>query len=227
MPQEPLLENEENDSDNDSIATQDIIEEQVPEPEQPETVQSPEPSPAPQKSRRVKKIKAVKVPTHAPCSDETPEQEVTPKPEPKKRGRPKGSKTKDDKSDIIGYTKEELVEMVKTQHELLKTHEMIAVEKREFLKNKLENKPKVKRERTQAQKDATARMMEANRLRRQAKLDSIAKDVKADLEKSVSDLVQDEIVRVIQAPLRTLTPERQRKVKQVEEVAMSKYKSSF
>ena len=136
MPQEPLLENEENDSDNDSIATQDIIEEQVLEPEQPETVQSPEPSPAPQKSRRVKKIKAVKVPTHAPCSDETPEQEVTPKPEPKKRGRPKGSKTKEEKSDIIGYTKEELVEMVKTQHELLKQHEIARVEKENFLKEK-------------------------------------------------------------------------------------------
>jgi hypothetical protein len=39
--------------------------------------------------------------------------------------------------------------------------------------------------------------------------------------------VQDEIVRTIQNPLRTLTPERQRKVKAVEEIQTSKYKSSF
>jgi hypothetical protein len=104
---------------------------------------------------------------------------------------------------------------------------MVQAEKEKFINEKLLNKPKVKRERTQAQKDATARLVEANRIRREKKVNAIKKDVKADLEKSVSDLVQDEIVRVIQAPLRTLTPERQRKVKQVEEVAMSKYKSSF
>ena len=224
MPQELL---QENDSDDESVATEDIVEEELIPEESPLPEPEPEPEPEPPKSRRVKKPKAVKVPTHAPCSEQTPEGEITPKIEPKKRGRPKGSKTKEDRSDIIGYTKEELVEMVRTQHELLKQHEMIAVEKREFLKNKLENKPKVKRERTAAQKAATERMKAANAARRQAKLDAIASDVKADLEKSVGDLVQDEIVRVIQAPLRTLTPERQRKVKQVEEVATSKYKSSF
>jgi hypothetical protein len=229
MPQELLHENEEIDSDNESIATQDIQEELIPEPEPvPEPVPLPEPEPP--KSRRVKKTKAAKVPTHAPVSDETPEGEIMPKSEPvvKKRGRPRGARTNDDRQDIIGYTKDELVEMVKTQHELLKQHELIAAEKRDFLKSRLENKPpKVKRERTEKQKAATEKMKLANSARRQAKLDAIAKEVKSGLEKSVSDLVQDEIVRTIQNPLRTLTPERQRKVKQVEEIQTSKYKSSF
>ena len=231
MPQELLHENEEIDSDNESIATQDIIEEQVLEPEQPEQpepVPEPEPEPEPTPKPRVKKTKVAKVPPHAPVSEQIPVQEVTPKAEPKKRGRPRGARTNDDRQDIIGYTKDELVEMVKTQHELLKQHELIAAEKRDFLKSRLENKPpKVKRERTEKQKAATEKMKLANSARRQAKLDAIAKEVKSGLEKSVSDLVQDEIVRTIQNPLRTLTPERQRKVKQVEEIQTSKYKSSF
>ena len=208
-------------SDDESIATDDIVEEQlvpehVPEPE-------PEPEPTPPKPRRVRKAKAPKVPPL-----ELPQEPlIEPEPVVKKRGRKPGQKTEDDKASITLYSKDELLELVKTQHELLKQHELIAVEKREFLKSRLENKPKVKRERTAAQKAATEKMKAANAARRQVKLDSIAKDVKAGLEKSVGDLVQDEIVRVIQQPLRTLTPERVRKVKAVEEVAMSKYKSSF
>tara|TARA_R110002050_G_scaffold245388_1_gene382991 strand:+ start:52 stop:726 length:675 start_codon:yes stop_codon:yes gene_type:complete len=224
MPQEDA---KEIDSDDESVATEDIVEEQlIPEPE-PVPLPVPVPEPAPPKPR-VKKTKAAKVPPHAPYSEQTSEGAIMPTIEPKKRGRPKGSKTNDDRQDIIGYTKDELIEMVKTQHELLKQHELIAAEKRDYLRAKLENKPpKVKKERTEKQKAATERMKAANAARRQAKLDSIAKDVKGDLEKSVSDLVQDEVVKIIQAPMRTLTPERQRKVKVVEEVALSKYKSSF
>ena len=208
-------------SDDESVATEDIVEEQL-IPEEP-PLPEPEPEPTPPKPRRVRKAKAPKVPPL-----ELPQEPlIEPEPEVKKRGRKPGQKTESDKSSITAYSKEELLEMVKTQHELLKQHEMIAVEKREFLRSKLENKPKVKRERTEKQKAATERMRAANAARRQAKLDSIAKDVKAGLEKSVGDLVQDEIVRVIQQPMRTLTPERQRKVKQVEEIATSKYKSSF
>ena len=227
MPQDILHENESD--DDQSIATDDIVEEQLIPEESPLPEPVPLPLPEPPKSR-VKKTKVAKVPAHAPVSDETPEGEIMPKSEPvvKKRGRPRGARTNDDRQDIIGYTKDELVEMVKTQHELLKQHELIAAEKRDFLKSRLENKPpKVKRERTEKQKAATEKMKLANSARRQAKLDAIAKEVKSGLEKSVSDLVQDEIVRTIQNPLRTLTPERQRKVKQVEEIQTSKYKSSF
>jgi hypothetical protein len=206
-------------SDDESIATEDIVEEQL----VPEHVPEPEPEPTPPKPRRVRKAKDPKVP-HLELPQEPL---IEPEPVVKKRGRKPGQKTTEDKSSITLYSKDELLELVKTQHELLKRHELIEVEKREFLKSRLENKPKVKRERTAAQIAATERMKAANAARRQAKLDSIANDVKGDLEKSVSDLVQDEVVKIIQAPMRTLTPERQRKVKVVEEVALSKYKSSF
>jgi hypothetical protein len=196
------------DSDNESIATEDIQEEMIPEPE-------PVPEPEPEVKNEVE--------------SEQPDPVSEPVPVKKKRGPKPGTKKQSDKTtcSLTSYTKQELVELLTAQHEVLKKHEMVQIEKEKFIKEKLLNKPKVKRERTQAQKDATARLVEANRLRREKKVNAIKKDVKADLEKSVSDLVQDEIVRVIQAPLRTLTPERQRKVKQVEEVAMSKYKSSF
>ena len=197
-------ENEEIDSDNESIATADIIEECI-EPEQPESEPLPE------------------------VKNEVESEQPNPAPVKKKRGPKPGSKKQNEKTtcSLTSYTKQELVELLTAQHEVLKQHEMVQAEKEKFINEKLLNKPKVKRERTVAQKAATARLVEANRIRREKKVNAIKKDVKADLEKSVSDLVQDEIVRVIQAPLRTLTPERQRKVKQVEEVAMSKYKSSF
>jgi hypothetical protein len=200
-------ENEEIDSDNESIATADIQEELIPEqPEQPESEPLPE------------------------VKNEVESEQPNPAPVKKKRGPKPGSKKQNEKTtcSLTSYTKQELVELLTAQHEVLKKHEMVQAEKEKFLKSRIENKPaKVKRERTQAQKDATARLVEANKARRQAKLDSIASDVKADLEKSVSELVQDEVVKIIQAPMRTLTPERVRKIKKVEEVALSKYKSSF
>lgn len=197
------------DSDDESVATEDIVEERI-EPEQPE----PEPLPE------------VKNEEPEPAPEPAPE----PEPVKKKRGPKKGTKKQNEKTtcSLTSYTKQELVELLTAQHEVLKQHEMVQAEKREFLKSRLENKPaKPKRERTQAQKDATARLVEANRIRREKKVNAIKKDVKEDLEKSVSDLVQDEVVKIIAQPMRTLTPERIRKVKKVEEVATSKYKSSF
>jgi hypothetical protein len=130
-------------------------------------------------------------------SEQTPEGEIMPKSEPvvKKRGRPRGARTNDDRQDIIGYTKDELVEMVKTQHELLKQHELIAAEKRDFLKSRLENKPpKVKRERTEKQKAATEKMKLANAARRKRSSMLLLKKSRLTSKRSVSDLVQDEIV---------------------------------
>ena len=54
----------------------------------------------------------------------------------------------------------------------------------------------------------------------------IKKEVKDEVDKDISNLVQDELVKIIQAPLRSLTPERMKKVKGVED-QNKKYKNKF
>jgi hypothetical protein len=196
------------DSDNDSVATEDIVEERVEVDEvKPDLTEAPAPEPAPVVSE--------------------------PEPKPKRRGRPPGKKNGKICETIYHLTKGELCEMIYKQHTIMREQDEERERIKAELNMKLENKrvSKEKKPRTQKQIEATKRLVERNKLKRQQRIDSlkgdVKKQVKEEIDKDISELVQDEVVKIIQAPMRTLTPERQRKVKQVEEVQTSKYKSKF
>ena len=115
-----------------------------------------------------------------------------------------------------------------------KKEEEAITKSKEFIQSKLINKvkpkPKEKKPRTPAQEAAMAKLLEANKKRRENKRNAtkkeIKKEVKDEVDKDISNLVQDELVKIIQAPLRSLTPERMKKVKGVED-QNKKYKNKF
>ena len=85
---------------------------------------------------------------------------------------------------------------------------------------------KVKKERSEAQKAATARLVEANRLRKIARDESRAKDEKSkrdEMKDHIKSSIKETIVDVINKPSRSLTPERVAKVKKLEKVQVEKY----
>ena len=203
-------------SDDDSIATEDIKEIQIdPEPQTEETKPEPKTEPEPEPQTQ---------------TEPEIEHEVI---QPKRRGRPRGKKNTDICQTIGSLTKAELCDIIYKQHSVLKEHDMEREKIRTELQQKIEN-TKVSREkkpRTKKQQEATQKLVERNKARRKVKADTlkqtVKQEVKDDLNKDISDLVQDEIVKIIQEPLRSLTPERIRKVKGIEEIATSRYKSKF
>jgi len=185
-------------SDDESVATEDIKEI---EPE-PEPVTAPEPAPQTEETK--------------PEIEPEPQTEVI---QPKRRGRPRGKKNTDICQTIGSLTKAELVDLIHKQHSVLKEHDAEREKIRTELRQKIENTKVVreKKPRTKKQQEATQKLVERNKARRKLKADTLKQTVKQevrdDLNRDISDLVQDEIVKIIQEPLRSLTPERIRKVK--------------
>lgn len=201
-------------SDDESVATEDIKEIQI-EPE-------PEPEPEPETKPEIE-----------PEIEPETKPEIEPEIEPKRRGRPRGKKNTDICQTIGSLTKAELVDLIHKQHSVLKEHDAEREKIRTELRQKIENTKVVreKKPRTKKQQEATQKLVERNKARRKIKADTlkqtVKQEVREDINRDISDLVQDEIVKIIQEPLRSLTPERIRKVKGIEEVATSRYKSKF
>ena len=85
---------------------------------------------------------------------------------------------------------------------------------------------KVKKQRSDLQKAATARLVEANRLRKIARNKAKAEEEEikmSDMEEHIKTSIKDTIVDVINKPARSLTPERMAKVKKLEKVEVEKY----
>lgn len=198
-------------TDDESIATDDIVEQTVDDVVEEEHV--PEPEPAPE-----------------PTPESKAEPEPTPEPEPKakakpKKGRPKGAKssvTKKGSTLVHTLTKAELVKMVEDQHELLTKHKARDDEKEKFInetmtKKRQKKEAKEKKPRTPAQIAATQRMIEARKAKRKAELSETGKEIAEDIDKSLTDKVQEVVTNIIMKPLRALTPERVKKVEALKE----------
>ena len=85
---------------------------------------------------------------------------------------------------------------------------------------------KAKKERSEAQRAATARLVEANRLRKIARDEARAEDEKSKMENIKDHIktdIKDTIADVITKPSRSLAPERMAKVKKLEKVEVEKY----
>ena len=209
-------------SDNDSVATDEIVEIEVePEPK-PEPEPEPEPELEPEPEPELKEVKKIDA-----------------KPEPKKRGRKPNKKVEPIKTQnsMSAFSKAELIKLVHSQQVIIadkEKQEQDNIKKsKEHIESKLVNKvkkEKVKKPRTAAQIAATAKLVERNRKYKEDKRNNtkkeIKKEVKDEVDKDISNLVQDELVKIIQAPLRSLTPERMKKVKGVED-QNKKYKNKF
>ena len=121
-------------------------------------------------------------------------------------------------NDLGKLSKNELVRLVRNQ-ELAKVDDAKKVVTRTGI-------VKVKKERSEAQKAATARLVEANRLRKIARDESRAKDEKSkrdEMKDHIKSSIKETIVDVINKPSRSLTPERVAKVKKLEKVQVEKY----
>ena len=188
----------EQDSDDESIMTEDIQEIDI----ELDNKLAPEPEPEP---------------------EPTPE----PEPEPKKKGRPKKEKAPEGMRNVSNYSKDDLLDLLEHQY---KKNKLLEEEKTLKLID-TSKKVKAKKERTPAQKAATAKLLEANKLRREKKNQdtkkAMSKEVKKEVEDNLSESVQNIVTEIIMNPMRSLTPERIKKVKRVEEIATTKYKSMF
>jgi hypothetical protein len=193
------------DSDNESIATEDIVEQEPIAPEEPKQEPKQEPmAPAPEEL--------------APA----PEPEVKPK---RPRGRPKGKKASDTKSSstlATQLTKAELIKMVEAQHEMLKAHKARDEENEKFVTDTMANQKKKraakeKKPRTPAQIAATERMLAARKAKRQKELADTGKQIAEDIDKSLADKVEECVTNIVMKPLRALTPERVKKVEALKE----------
>ena len=121
-------------------------------------------------------------------------------------------------NDLGKLSKNELVRLVRNQ-ELAKVDDAKKVVTRTGV-------VKVKKERSEAQKAATARLVEANRIRKIARDEARAKDEESKMENikdHIKTSIKDTIVDVINKPARSLTPERMAKVKKLENVEVEKY----
>ena len=217
------------DSDNESIATADIVE-QMPELEpeeiepEPEPALEPEPEPAPEPPV-LKDEPPVKV---------LKKRDVAP---PKKRGRKPSVKVEPIKTDktINNYSKAELIALLQSQQviidEAAKKEADEIKKSKEHLESKLKNKVKPgKKPRTAAQIAATERLVARNKKAAEDKLNgtktAVKQELKNQIDQDIESIVQNEVVKIIQNPLRTLTPERMRKVKDVEDLPR-RYKNKF
>lgn len=195
-------------SDNESVATEDIVE------------PTPEPTPDPFTEPTVH-LNAV-----IPDPEPTPE----PHPKPKRaRGRPK-TENKPDKSEstLHALTKNDLMKLVVAQHEVLNRRALIDEKQEEFIKEKVTNKRvkavKEKKPRTQKQIDATKRMVEARKAKLAKDLHNAKNDIVEQIDNTLADKVADVVTDIISKPLRSLTPER---MKKVEKYIEPKKKSRF
>ena len=137
----------------------------------------------------------------------SPETETEPEVKPKRKGRPKKEKVEGLRN-VSNYSKGDLMDLLEHQY---KKNKLLEDEKTLKL-IETSKKVKVKKERTPAQKAATARLLEANRLRREKKKTEIKNEIKEEMDNDISNLVQDEIVKIIHKPARALTPDRTKKV---------------
>lgn len=216
------------DSDNESIGTEDIVE-QMPElePEEidPDSEPEPEPEPAPVPEPVLKDEPPVKV---------LKKRDVAP---PKKRGRKPNVKVEPIKTEnsMNKYSKAELIALLHSQQTIIdeatKKEKDEVTKSKEHLESKLKNKVKAgKKPRTAAQIAATERLVARNKKTAQDKLNgtkmAVKKELKDEIDLNIESIVQNEVVKIIQQPLRTLTPERMRKVKDVEDLPR-KYKNKF
>ena len=114
-------------------------------------------------------------------------------------------------NDLGKLSKNELVRLVRNQ-ELAKVDDAKKVVTRTGV-------VKVKKERSEAQKAATARLVESNRLRKIARDEARAADDESkrdEMKDHIKTSIKDTIVEVINKPSRSLTPERMAKVKKLE-----------
>ena len=139
-------------SDNESIATADIVEQEVDEPE-PLVVLDAE---------------TIMEPNIDSKFNEVPEQALEPVVK-KSRGRPKAVANTVDKTEggLHALTKADLMRLVVSQHEVLSKRELIDKKQEEFIKEKVTNKlvksKKEKKPRSPAQIEATKRMIEGRK----------------------------------------------------------------
>jgi urease gamma subunit len=189
------------DSDNESVATEDLVEHPVEQEAAPEEAAPEEAAPE-------------------------PEPEVKPEAKPKRpRGRPKGKggeATKSSSTLSTQLTKSELIKMVEAQHQLLAAHKARDEENEKYITETLANQRKkrevrAKKPRTQAQIAATERMIKARKEKRQKELAEVGKEIAADVDKSLSDKVEEVVTNLVLQPLRALTPERVKKVQTLTE----------
>jgi hypothetical protein len=202
----------EEESDNDSVATEDVVEEKIIELE-------PEPEPVTEKADPI-----------LPQPEDDGFALIEPK-KPKPKGRPKLAKTKPDKTpaSLFALTKDELVKLVTNQHDLLNRRALIDKEQEDFIKQKTTNKigkttAKEKKARTPAQVEATKRMVEARKAKRASKLKEVKDDIVLDIDNSIADRVEECVANIIMKPMRSLTPER---LKKLETYIEPKKKSRF
>ena len=198
-------------SDNESIATADIVEQEVDEPEplvvlDAETIMEPNID-----------SKLNEVPTAEPVVK-------------KSRGRPKAVANTVDKTEggLHALTKADLMRLVVSQHEVLSKRELIDKKQEEFIKEKVTNKlvksKKEKKPRSPAQIEATKRMIEGRKAKLTKSLAESKKEIVDEIDNSIADRVQDAVTNIIMKPMRSLTPER---MKKVEEYIEPKKKNRF
>ena len=128
----------------------------------------------------------------------------------KKKGRPKKAPPPEGMRNVSNYSKDDLMDLLEHQY---KKNKLLEDEK--LLKLIETNKKvKTKKERTPAQIAATAKLLEANRIRREKKKSDIKQEIKQEMDEDISTQVQEELVKIIQKPLRSLTPDRIKKVEE-------------
>jgi hypothetical protein len=194
------------DSDNESIATEDIV-----EPEQ-------EPA-APAEEAAAPAEEAAPPPEQAAPE---PKPEIKPK---RPRGRPKGKKASDTKSSstlATQLTKSELIKLVESQHQMLKAHKARDEANEKYITDTMANQKKKraakeKKPRTPAQIAATERMIAARKAKRKAELSETGKEIADTIDKSLTDKVEQAVTEIVMKPLRALTPERVKKVEALKE----------
>ena len=214
-----MTKKEDQESDNESVATEDIVEPEI----------TPEPVPDPF-AEPVQVYEKPEPTIHLGVTPE-PASVPVPKPKPKKQGRAPKQKTKPTKTDATlgALTKADLINLVTSQHDLLNRRALIDKEQEEFIKQKTTNKigrttTKEKRERTPKQIEATKRMVAARKAKRDALLSESKKEIVKEIDDSLADRVEEAVTNIILKPMRALTPER---LKKVEILTEPKKKSRF
>tara|TARA_R110000796_G_scaffold27937_4_gene76693 strand:+ start:952 stop:1563 length:612 start_codon:yes stop_codon:yes gene_type:complete len=197
-------------SDNESIATADIVEQEVDE--EPLIVLDAETIIEPNIDSKLNEV-----PTAEPVVK-------------KSRGRPKAVGNTVDKTEggLHALTKADLMRLVVSQHEVLSKRELIDKKQEEFIKEKVTNKlvksKKEKKPRSPAQIEATKRMIEGRKAKLTKSLAESKKEIVDEIDNSIADRVQDAVTNIIMKPMRSLTPER---MKKVEEYIEPKKKNRF
>ena len=196
-------------SDNESIATDDIVEQEV------------EPDPSPPVDETIMEqnvdVKLNEIPITEPVVK-------------KGRGRPKAVANKVDKTEgsLHALTKHDLMRLVVSQHEVLNKRALIDQKQEEFIKEKVTNKliksKKEKKPRTPAQIAATERMIAGRKAKLTKSLAESKKEIVEEIDNSIAERVNDCVTNIIMKPMRSLTPER---IKKVENYIEPKRKNYF